>query len=47
MILGLLALSSCSHQAATEIEFAPSLEEALRLASERNQPIVADFWRDG
>lgn len=47
MVLGLLVWSSCGDETPTKIAFAPSLEEALQLAAERNQPVVADFWRDG
>jgi hypothetical protein len=47
VVLVLLVLSSCSQKATTKIEWAASLEEAFQLAAEKNQPIVADFWRDG
>ncbi len=47
VLLGLLILSSCGEKAPTEINWASSLEEALQLAPEKNQFIVAEFWRDG
>jgi hypothetical protein len=47
VVLVLLVLSSCSQKTTTKIEWATSLEEAFQLAAEKNQPIVADFWRDG
>lgn len=47
VLLGLLILSSCGEKAPTEINWASSLEEASQLAPEKNQFIVAEFWRDG
>jgi thioredoxin-related protein len=47
LLLGLVILSSCSKkEIATEIQWAPSLQEAFQLAEEKNQPIVVDFWMD-
>jgi len=45
--LGLVIFSSCAQQAPTEIKWASSLEDAFQLASEKNQPIIAEFWSDG
>lgn len=47
VILGLIIWSSCGQEAPTQIQWAASLDEAYQMASERNLPIVADFWRDG
>jgi len=47
MFLGFVVLSSCAEQAPPEIKWASSLEDAFQLASEKNQPIIAEFWSDG
>lgn len=47
LFLGLVVLSSCAQKATSEIEWASSLEEAFQLASENDQPIIAEFWSDG
>lgn len=44
--LGLVIFGSCAQQTPTEIKWASSLEEALQLASENNQPIIAEFWSE-
>ena len=44
--LGLVVLSSCAEQAPPEIKWAFSLEDALKIASEKDQPIIAEFWSD-
>jgi tetratricopeptide (TPR) repeat protein len=47
MSLGLVILNSCAKQAPPEIKWASSLDEALTTASEKNKPLIADFWSDG
>ncbi len=46
LFLGLVVLSSCAQQIPPEIEWAASLKEAFQLASEKNQPIIVEFWSD-
>ena len=46
LFLGLVVLSSCTQKATSEIEWASSLEEAFQLASENDQPIIAEFWSE-
>lgn len=46
MFLGFVVLSSCAEQAPPDIQWASSLEDAFQLASEKNQPIIAEFWSD-
>ena len=48
IVLGLVLLSSCGQQApTTQIDWASSLEDAFGLASQKDQPIIAEFWSDG
>jgi len=42
----LILLLSCGGPSGPMVE-APALEEALRLATENDDLIVIDFWRDG
>jgi thioredoxin-related protein len=46
LFLGLVVLSSCVKQAPPEIKWASSLEDAFKTASEKDQPIIAEFWSD-
>ncbi len=47
VFLGLLFLSFCAKEAPEQIEWASSLDEAIQLAAEQNQPLIAEFWSDG
>ena len=47
LILGFVMFGSCARKAPIKIEWAASLEEALKIASEKDKPIIADFWSDG
>ena len=47
LLLGLLILSFCAKKAPNKIEWAISLEDALKIASEKDKPIIAEFWSDG
>jgi hypothetical protein len=47
LLLGLVVLSSCSKETSPEIKWASSLEVAFQTASEKSQPIIAEFWSDG
>lgn len=46
MFLGLVVLSSCAEQAPPDIQWAFSLEDAFKIAAEKDQPIIAEFWSD-
>jgi hypothetical protein len=39
--------SSCGRKAPTQIQWAPSLDDALQTAFAENHPVVAEFWSDG
>jgi hypothetical protein len=45
--LGLVILFSCTQKLPQKIEWAVSLEDALKIASEKDKPIIAEFWMDG
>lgn len=47
VLLGLMILFSCTKKAPQKIEWAVSLENALKIASEKNQNVIAEFWSDG
>ncbi len=47
LILGFVMFGSCAKKAPIKIEWAASLEDALKIASEKDKPIIADFWSDG
>ncbi len=47
LILGFVILNSCTRKAPVKIEWAASLQDALKIASEKDKPIIADFWSDG
>jgi ABC-type Na+ efflux pump permease subunit len=47
LLLGLVVWSTCAKKAPTKIEWAASLEDALKMAVEKNTPIIADFWSEG
>jgi len=47
LLLGMAILVSCSKKAPNKIEWAVSLEDALKIASEKDKPIIAEFWSDG
>ncbi len=45
--LGLVIFICCAQQAPPGIEWASSLEDAIQMAAEQDQPIIAEFWSDG
>jgi ABC-type Na+ efflux pump permease subunit len=47
LLLGLVVWSTCAKKAPTKIEWAVSLEDALKMAAEKNTPVIADFWSEG
>jgi ABC-type Na+ efflux pump permease subunit len=47
LLLGFVVWSSCTKKVPTKIEWAASLEDALKMAAEKNTPIIADFWSEG
>jgi hypothetical protein len=47
LFFGLMIFSSCPKKAPQKIEWAVSLEDALKIASEKDKPIIAEFWMDG
>lgn len=46
LLLGFVILSSCSKKTSTGIEWVSTLEDAYQLATEKNQPIIVEFWSD-
>lgn len=47
LILGFVILNSCAKKAPVKIQWAASLENALKMASAKDKPIIADFWSEG
>lgn len=47
LLLGLVVWSTCAKKAPTKIEWAASLEDALKVAPGKNEPVVAEFWSEG
>jgi hypothetical protein len=47
LFLGAMLLSSCAQKASEEIQFASSLDDALKTASVENRHVIAEFWSDG
>jgi ABC-type Na+ efflux pump permease subunit len=47
LLLGLVAWSTCTKKMPVKIEWAASLDDALKVAGEKNQPVVAEFWSEG
>ena len=47
LFLGAFLLSSCVKKIPEKIEWATSLEDALKVAQDQDKPIIADFWSDG
>jgi hypothetical protein len=47
LLLGAILLSSCGKKSPEGIQFASSLEDALKAASAENKHIIAEFWSDG
>jgi hypothetical protein len=47
LLLVFAVLNSCTKKVPVKIQWAASLEDALKMASEKDQPIIADFWSDG
>lgn len=45
--VGLLILFSCTQKLPQKIEWAASIEDALKIASEKDKHIIAEFWMDG
>ena len=43
----LVILFSCTQKLPQRIEWAVSLEDAIKMASEKDKPIIAEFWMDG
>jgi thioredoxin-related protein len=46
LLLGLVILNSCAQKTPNEIKWASSLEDAFKIASEKDQPIIAEFWSE-
>ncbi len=46
LFLGFMILSSCAKQAPDEISWASSLENAFQIASEKDQPVIVEFWSE-
>jgi hypothetical protein len=44
---GAILLSSCVQKVPEKIEWASSLDQALKTAQERDKYIIAEFWSDG
>lgn len=44
---GALLLSSCAQKVPEKIQWASSLDEALKTAQDQDKHIIADFWSDG
>jgi hypothetical protein len=47
LCLGAIFLSSCVKKAPDQIEWASSLEDALKTAQDQDKHIIAEFWMDG
>lgn len=47
VLFGLAVVVSCARKVPQEIKWASSLDDALKIASEKNQHIIADFWSEG
>jgi hypothetical protein len=47
LFLGAFLLSSCVKKMPEKIEWAPSLEDALKIAQDQDKHIIAEFWSDG
>ena len=47
LFLGLAVWSTCAKKMPTQIEWAASLDDALKTAAEKNEPIIAEFWSEG
>ena len=47
LLLVFAVLNSCTKKAPVKIQWAASLEDALKMASEKDKPIIADFWSEG
>jgi predicted small lipoprotein YifL len=47
LLLVFVVLNSCTKKVPVKIQWAASLEDALKMASEKDKPIIADFWSDG
>jgi hypothetical protein len=47
LCLGAILLSFCVKKVPDKIEWAPSMEDALKIAQKQNKHIIADFWKDG
>jgi hypothetical protein len=45
--LGAILLSSCVKKAPDKIEWASSMEDALKTAQDQDKHIIAEFWSDG
>lgn len=45
--LGAILLSSCVKKVPDKIEWASSLEDALKTAQDQDKYIIAEFWMDG
>jgi len=47
LLLVFTVLNSCTKKVPVKIQWAASLENALKMASEKDKPIIADFWSEG
>jgi len=47
LFLGAILFSSCTQEVPEGIEWASSLDDALKTAQDQGKYIIADFWSDG
>jgi hypothetical protein len=47
LLLVFAVLNSCTKKVPIKIQWAVSLEDALKIALEKDKPIIAEFWSDG
>jgi len=47
LLLGAILLTSCVQKVPEGIQFASSLDDALKTAPGQNKHIIVEFWSDG
>lgn len=47
LFLGAILFGSCAQEVPEGIEWASSLDDALKTAQDQDKYIIADFWSDG
>jgi hypothetical protein len=47
LFLGAILFSACAKKVPEEINWASSLDDALKTAHEQDRYIIAEFWSDG